>query len=60
MAVAVAVLLCFDHPDGAASCGLLLEETLSDCFEECRDFRAAHRLMGELDAVGLGLDGVGE
>ena len=37
-----------------------IEETTSDCFEECRDFGAAYRLMGELDAVGLGSDGMGE
>jgi hypothetical protein len=81
VAVAVAVLSCFEYPDGAASCGLLrwwdsgrgialllwlidwgasIEETASNCFEECRDFGAAHRLMGKLDAVGLGSDGVGE
>jgi hypothetical protein len=33
---------------------------MSDCFEECRDTWAAQRMMGELDAVGLGSDGVGE
>jgi hypothetical protein len=33
---------------------------MSDCFEECHDTRAAHRLMGKLDAVGLGSDSVGE
>ena len=40
--------------------GAPFEEAASDCFEECCDTRAAHRLMGKHDAVGLGLDGVGE
>ncbi len=40
--------------------GAPFEEATSDCFEECRDTWAAHQLMGKLDAVGLGLDGVGE
>ncbi len=40
--------------------GAPFEEATLDCFEECRDTRAAHRLMGKLDAVGLGLDSVGE
>ncbi len=40
--------------------GAPFEEAALDCFEECCDARAAHRLMGKLDAVGLGLDGVGE
>jgi hypothetical protein len=40
--------------------GAPFEEAASDCFEECRDTRAAHRSMGKLDAVGLGSDGVGE
>ena len=33
---------------------------MSDCFEECQGFGAAHRLMCEFDDVGLGLDGVCE
>jgi len=38
--------------------GAPFEEAVSDCFEECGDTWAANQLMGELDAVGLGLDGV--
>ncbi len=40
--------------------GAFVEETSSDCFEECRDFGAAHRLMHEFDAVGLGSNGMCE
>ena len=40
--------------------GASVEETASDCFEECRDCGAAHRLMCEFDAVGLGAYGVCE
>ncbi len=40
--------------------GAPFEEAESDCFEERFDMQAAHQLMGKLDAVGLGLDGVGE
>jgi hypothetical protein len=40
--------------------GAPFEEATLDCLEECCDTQAAHQLMGKLDAVGLGLDGVGE
>ena len=40
--------------------GASIKETASDCFNDCRDRGTAHRLMCELDAVGLGLDGVCE
>ena len=40
--------------------GAPFEEASLDCFEECCDTQAAHRLMGELDAVGLGVDGGGK
>ena len=40
--------------------GASVEETASDCFEECRSFGAAHQLMRKFDAVGLGSDGVCE
>ncbi len=40
--------------------GAPFEETTLDCFWECGDVRAAQGLMGKLDAVGLGLGGVGE
>ena len=37
-----------------------VEVTSPDCFEECRDRGAAHRLVCELDAVGFGSDGMCE
>ena len=40
--------------------GAPLEEASSDCFEECCYTGAAHRLMGELDTVGVGSHGVGK
>ncbi len=40
--------------------GAPFEETASDSFEECGDLRATQRLMGKLNAVGLGLDGMGK
>ncbi len=40
--------------------GVSLEETALDCFEECRDCGAAHRLICKFDAVGLGSNGMCE
>jgi hypothetical protein len=40
--------------------GAPFEETALDSFEECGDLRATQRLMGNLDAVGLGPDGMGK
>ncbi len=40
--------------------GASIKETASDCFKDCRDRGTAHQLMCELDAVGLGPDGVCE
>ena len=37
-----------------------VEVTSPDCFEECRDCGAAHRLMRKFDAVGFGSDDVCE
>ncbi len=40
--------------------GAPFEETTSDSFEECGDAWATQGLMGKLDAVVFGSDGVGE
>jgi hypothetical protein len=48
------------HDSFGGEIGAPFEEAMSDFFEECRDTRAAHRLMSKLDAFGLGSDGVGE
>ncbi len=47
------------HPFGC-QVGAPFEETVSDSFEECGDAWATQGLMGGLDAVGFGMDGVGE
>ena len=48
-------VLCYSF---GGEIGAPFEEASSDCFEECRDTGAAHRLMGKLDTVGLGSDSV--
>ena len=40
--------------------GASVEESASDCFEDCQDCGATQQLMRELDAVGLGLDNMCE
>ena len=47
-------------PFAVAEIWASVEKTASDCVEECRDCGAAHQLMREFDAVGLGSDGVYE
>jgi hypothetical protein len=48
------------HHSFGCQFGAPFEETVSDSFEECGDAWATQGLMGKLDAVGFGLDGVGE